>query len=98
HADAAAAERMLQETAEQTAVLATDGVFSMDGDIAPLARLAKAAIASKAWLVVDDAHGIGLLGKTGRGSTEELSADEVPVLVGTLGKALGSFGAFVAGS
>src|SRR5580698_2572088 len=81
-------------------VLATDGVFSMDGDVAPLQQLAKAAKARKAWLVVDDAHGIGVLGDTGRGSVEHcgVSTDDVPVLVGTLGKALGSFGAFVAGS
>ncbi len=98
HADADAAEHALLQSSEQTVVIATDGVFSMDGDIAPLPRLARAAAAHGAWLVVDDAHGIGVLGKQGRGSTEELSADDVPVLIGTLGKALGSFGAFVAGS
>lgn len=98
HADAGAAQRMLDESSEESVVVATDGVFSMDGDIAPLRPLANAAAAHKAWLVVDDAHGIGVLGKTGRGSTEELSANDVPVLVGTLGKAFGSFGAFVAGS
>ena len=96
HADADAAERMLSP--EQSVLLATDGVFSMDGDVAPLARLAKAARTHDAWFVVDDAHGIGVLGKSGRGSTEELSPEDVPVLVGTLGKAFGSFGAFVAGS
>ncbi|HVW68981.1 MAG TPA: 8-amino-7-oxononanoate synthase [Steroidobacteraceae bacterium] len=95
HADAAAAERLLDEDA---AVVATDGVFSMDGDVAPLEDLARVSKARAAWLVVDDAHGLGVLGKTGRGSTEHLSANEVPVLVGTLGKAFGSFGAFVAGS
>jgi 8-amino-7-oxononanoate synthase len=98
HADAAAAERMLNESPDESVLLATDGVFSMDGDIAPLAALAKAARAHGAWFVVDDAHGIGVLGKSGRGSTEELSPEDVPVLVGTLGKAFGSFGAFVAGS
>jgi 8-amino-7-oxononanoate synthase len=98
HADAAEAERILEESADEAAIVATDGVFSMDGDVAPLSRLAKASAAHRAWFVVDDAHGFGVLGKNGRGSTEELSADEVPVLVGTLGKALGSFGAFVAGS
>lgn len=96
HADADAAEHVL--STDETAVVATDGVFSMDGDIAPLSRLAYSAGAHKAWLVVDDAHGVGVLGKHGRGSTEELSADDVPVLVGTLGKAFGCFGAFVAGS
>jgi 8-amino-7-oxononanoate synthase len=100
HGDAAAAERMLNESPEEVTVLATDGVFSMDGDVAPLHKLAEAAKARNAWLVVDDAHGIGVLGNRGRGSAEHcgVSVDDVPVLVGTLGKALGSFGAFVAGS
>jgi 8-amino-7-oxononanoate synthase len=98
HADAADAERLLDEGSDQAAIVATDGVFSMDGDVAPLGALAKASAAHQAWLVVDDAHGFGVLGQHGRGVTEELSAEEVPVLVGTLGKALGSFGAFVAGS
>ena len=100
HGDPAAAERAIAENADDVAVLATDSVFSMDGDIAPLPELARVANASKAWLVVDDAHGIGVLGANGRGAVEHfgMSADDVPVLVGTLGKALGSFGAFVAGS
>jgi 8-amino-7-oxononanoate synthase len=100
HGDAGAAERTLDENPDEVTVVATDGVFSMDGDVAPLRQLAKAAQARKAWLVVDDAHGIGVLGATGRGSLEHcgVSGDEVPVLVGTLGKAFGSFGAFVAGS
>ena len=100
HGDAGAAEHALAESADEVAVVATDGVFSMDGDIAPLRQLATAAAASKAWLVVDDAHGIGVLGANGRGSVEHcgMNSDDVPVLVGTLGKALGSFGAFVAGS
>ena len=90
HGDATAAERMLNESPEEATVLATDGVFSMDGDVAPLQQLAKAAKARNAWLVVDDAHGIGVLGNTGRGSVEHcgVSTDDVPVLVGTLGKAL----------
>jgi len=81
-------------------VLATDGVFSMDGDIARLPSLARACQRKKAWLIVDDAHGIGVLGPRGRGTLEhyELDSEEVPVLVGTLGKAIGTFGAFVAGS
>jgi 8-amino-7-oxononanoate synthase len=72
----------------------------MDGDIAPLGPLSEAARAHDAWLVVDDAHGIGVLGANGRGAVElaGLDGDQVPVLVGTLGKAFGSFGAFVAGS
>jgi 8-amino-7-oxononanoate synthase len=100
HADAARASALLAASLRPTSVLATDGVFSMDGDIAPLAELASAARAHDAWLVVDDAHGIGVLGATGRGALElaGLSAQDAPVLIGTLGKAFGSFGAFVAGS
>ena len=100
HSDAAAARRLLAESTAPTAVIATDGVFSMDGDIAPLAALSEAARAHEAWLVVDDAHGIGVLGANGRGTVEiaGLNCEAVPVLVGTLGKAFGSFGAFVAGA
>ncbi|MDB6044126.1 MAG: bioF [Gammaproteobacteria bacterium] len=100
HGDAEAAERALDESSEEAVVVATDGVFSMDGDVAPLPQLARAAKAHRAWLVVDDAHGLGVLGATGRGSLEQfgLSSDDAPVLIGTLGKAFGSFGAFVAGS
>ncbi|MFZ0500434.1 MAG: 8-amino-7-oxononanoate synthase [Steroidobacteraceae bacterium] len=100
HCDAAAARRLLAESTPQTAVVATDGVFSMDGDIAPLTALSEAARAHEAWLVVDDAHGIGVLGANGRGALElaGLDCEAVPVLVGTLGKAFGSFGAFVAGA
>jgi 8-amino-7-oxononanoate synthase len=100
HADAAAAESALAAHAETAAVLATDGVFSMDGDVGPLDSLARSSRVHGAWLVVDDAHGLGVLGASGRGAVEHfgLDADAVPVLVGTLGKAFGSFGAFVAGS
>ena len=95
HADAAAAGRLIDE---RTAVVASDGVFSMDGDIAPVQQLADLCQKSRAWLVIDDAHGLGVLGESGRGCSERLGAEAVPVLVGTLGKAFGSFGAFVAGS
>jgi 8-amino-7-oxononanoate synthase len=100
HGDAADAERVLKEHQGTATVLATDGVFSMDGDFARLPTLARIARAYKAWLIVDDAHGLGVLGATGRGVLEhfELGTSDVPVLVGTLGKAFGSFGAFVAGS
>ncbi len=82
-----------------SALLITDAVFSMDGDIAPLAALATHALAHQAWLIVDDAHGFGVLGKNGGGCCEllGLNSREVPVLIGTLGKAFGTFGAFVAG-
>jgi 8-amino-7-oxononanoate synthase len=100
HADAADAERTLTANRAAAALVATDGVFSMDGDCAPLAELASSCRAHRAWLVVDDAHGLGVLGATGRGLLEECGLDEeaVPVLVGTLGKAFGTFGAFAAGA
>src|SRR5205807_668567 len=99
HADAGAAARLLARDPGRTALLGTDGVFSMDGDLAPLPELSRAARDAGAWLVVDDAHGLGVVGASGRGALEHfgLDAGEVPVLVGTLGKAFGSFGAFVAG-
>jgi len=100
HADADSAARLLAADPRPTALIATDGVFSMDGDLAPLPALARIARTQHAWLVVDDAHGLGVVGATGRGVLEHfgLGCDEVPVLVGTLGKAFGSFGAFVAGA
>ncbi len=78
----------------------TDGVFSMDGDVAPLVELAAVARSHGAFLVVDDAHGIGVRGPGGCGTAGAagLDIDAVPILMGTLGKALGTFGAFVAGS
>jgi 8-amino-7-oxononanoate synthase len=84
----------------QARIIATDGVFSMDGDLGPLPELARMAHASGAWLMVDDAHGFGVLGEDGRGCVDHFGLDAagVPILVGTLGKAFGTFGAFVAGS
>ena len=80
-------------------VLVVDGVYSMDGDVAPLAGVVALAREHGAILVLDDAHGTGTLGKRGRGSAEVFGVEDgVDVLVGTLGKALGSSGAFVAGS
>lgn len=88
------------EKAQGDTLVVTDGVFSMDGDVADLPALAKAAKARGAWLMVDDAHGFGTLGRQGGGVVEHfgLGLDDVPVLVGTLGKAFGTGGAFVAGS
>lgn len=100
HGDAASAESAMAANSEAVSVVATDGVFSMDGDLAPLDALARAGRRHDAWLVVDDAHGLGVMGANGRGAVEHfgLSSEDVPLLVGTLGKAFGSFGAFVAGS
>ncbi len=100
HGDAGDAARLLHDAAGKVSLIATDGVFSMDGDIAPLRELAALAEQHDAWLLVDDAHGFGVLGAQGEGSVKlaGLDATEVPLLVGTLGKAFGSFGAFVAGS
>jgi 8-amino-7-oxononanoate synthase len=99
HNDVAALKAKMKSV-EAPSLVVVDGVFSMDGDCAPLAELAKVCKERDAWLMVDDAHGFGVLGKQGIGSTEEaqLSAEEVPILMATLGKALGTAGAFVAGS
>ena len=99
HNDVAALERKLSG-ASGLRLVVVDGVFSMDGDTAPLARLAATCARHEAWLMVDDAHGFGVLGERGAGSTEAAGLDEaaVPVLMATLGKALGTAGAFVAGS
>jgi 8-amino-7-oxononanoate synthase len=100
HADVGALRSRLSRAGTGRTLVVTDGVFSMDGDVAPLRELADACRASNAWLFVDDAHGLGVLGQSGRGSLEAaaLGFAEVPILMGTLGKALGTFGAFVAGS
>lgn len=86
--------------AQGNKLIVTDGVFSMDGDFAPMKALAATAKARDAWLMVDDAHGLGVLGKQGGGilDVDGLNQRDVPVLMGTLGKGLGTFGAFVAGS
>ncbi|MFW2372379.1 MAG: 8-amino-7-oxononanoate synthase [Gammaproteobacteria bacterium] len=78
----------------------TDGVFSMDGDLAPIPQLAEVCQQQDAWLMVDDAHGLGVLGTQGRGCLEywQCNIDQVPIFMGTLGKGLGTAGAFVAGS
>ena len=88
------------EKAGGNKLIVTDGVFSMDGDFAPLPTLSAAAKAHNAWLMVDDAHGLGVIGEHGGGLLDYygLKQGDVPVLMGTLGKGLGTFGAFVAGS
>jgi 8-amino-7-oxononanoate synthase len=99
HADPEGAIRQLRGVPEGVAMLATDGVFSMDGDVAPLRDLALVARMQKALLYVDDAHGVGVLGPDGRGSVAEarLDIDQVPLQLATLGKALGGYGAAVVG-
>ena len=100
HADLSAAQTLLANSSAQRKLLVSDGVFSMDGDLADLPALADIADQNNAWLMVDDAHGFGVLGKTGRGIAERygMDIDSLPILVGTLGKSFGTFGAFVAGS
>ena len=97
HADAEHAAQLL--TQQSACMILTDGVFSMDGDTAPIAALASLAQQHGALLLCDDAHGIGVLGTHGAGLLEEhaLSQEDVPLLVGTLGKAFGAQGGFVAG-
>ncbi|MBA6112046.1 8-amino-7-oxononanoate synthase [Pseudomonas asiatica] len=99
HNDPASLASRLDKAVGNTLVV-TDGVFSMDGDLADLPALADVARARGAWLMVDDAHGLGTLGTQGGGIVEHfgLGVEDVPVLIGTLGKACGSAGAFVAGS
>jgi 8-amino-7-oxononanoate synthase len=99
HGNAGALEEALAARAPGPVLVLTDGVFSMDGDLAPLPALAGACRRHGAMLAVDDAHGIGVLGAAGGGTLEHfgLTPRDVPALVGTLGKAFGSFGAFIAG-
>ena len=99
HGDAEGALRQLRHAPEGAAMLATDGVFSMDGDVAPLRALTLVARMQQALLYVDDAHGVGVRGPDGRGSVAEagLGPAEVPLQLATLGKALGGYGAVVVG-
>ena len=100
HADAAGAARQLAAHPDGAALLVSDGVFSMDGDIAPLPALAEAARAHEATLYIDDAHGAGVLGDGGRGSLAAagLTIADAPLRLITFGKALGSVGAAVVGA
>ena len=99
HGDADAAARQLAAHPDGAALLASDGVFSMDGDVAPLRALAEVAREQQATLYIDDAHGVGVLGEAGRGSIDAvgLAANAVPLRLVTFGKALGSVGAAVVG-
>ncbi len=99
HRDTGALERLLKASTARRKLIITDGVFSMDGTVAPLGDIAELAEKYGAFIYIDDAHGTGVLGAKGRGVVEEAGVDASRTLqMGTLGKALGSFGAFVAGS
>ena len=100
HCDMAALERLLAASAAPARIIVSDAVFSMDGDLTPLPALFALAERHDAWLVIDDAHGFGVLGPQGRGSLAHFNLPYHPrlLLMGTLGKAAGVGGAFVAGS
>ncbi|MFO1422003.1 MAG: aminotransferase class I/II-fold pyridoxal phosphate-dependent enzyme, partial [Candidatus Competibacteraceae bacterium] len=99
HGDWEALARRLERSRARRKLILTDAVFSMDGDLAPLPELFELAERFDAWLVVDDAHGFGVLGPGGRGSLAHFGLPPSPrlILMGTLGKAAGVSGAFVAG-
>jgi len=100
HNDLTNLEKRLQRNEARRKLIVTDAVFSMDGDSADLTKLSTLAKQQDAWLMVDDAHGFGVLGEQGAGLCEQqnLGQDDVQVLMGTLGKGFGTAGAFVAGS
>ena len=100
HLDTSNLEDRLTGSGTFDKFIISDGVFSMDGDLAPLDKLVSVAKNNNATLMIDDAHGIGVLGEKGKGIIEHFDIDnkQVPILVGTLGKAFGTAGAFVAGS
>ena len=99
HKDMNALEALLKREKGRRRMIVVDGVFSMDGDIAPLPDMVELAEDYGALLMVDEAHGTGVLGERGAGTVEHFGlTDRVPIQMGTLGKALGGFGAYVAGS
>lgn len=99
HRDTGALAQSLAQSQAPVKLVATDAVFSMDGDVAPVPELLDLCERHDAWLVLDDAHGIGVLGATGRGTLEHfgLSSPRI-VYMATLGKSLGGYGAFVGGA
>ena len=100
HGDVGHAEHILLKETPQSFLIVTDGVFSMEGIVAPLKRLMDLKKKYNGLLIIDDAHGIGVLGETGRGCIEQsnLKTSDVDLLVGTFGKSFGSSGAFVCGN
>ena len=98
HGNVAALEERLAASSAEVRIVATDAVFSMDGDIAPVPELLALCERYDAWLVLDDAHGIGVLGASGRGTLEHFGVRAPRIVyMATLGKAFGGYGAFVAG-
>jgi len=100
HNDMEQLKRLLEKYKQNDLIVMTDGVFSMGGDTAPLTEIVDLCNTYHALLVVDDAHGIGVLGDTGAGLLEELKLDQkhVPILIGTFGKSFGASGAFISAS
>ena len=101
HNDISSLKQKLEKTdKDANKLVLTDGVFSMDGDIANLPKISSLCKKNNSWLMVDDAHGFGTLGETGRGSLQyfSLAQKDVPIYMATLGKAIGTAGAFIAGS
>ena len=98
HLDMDELSSALQRSRAATRIVATDTVFSMDGDIAPVGKLVELCERHDAWLVLDDAHGVGVIGASGHGALEHFDARSPRIVyMATLGKALGGYGAFVAG-
>ncbi len=93
-------DKAVRNDADAERLVLTDAVFSMDGDIADMPKLASLCRQTDSWLMIDDAHGFGTLGSNGRGSLQhfDLGIDDVPIYMATLGKAMGTAGAFIAGS
>ena len=100
HNDISSLEKKLARSSAVRKLIVVDGVFSMDGDLASLPELCHVAKKYNAWVMVDDAHGFGVMGKEGRGCVSHfnLTTDDVPIHMCTLGKGIGTFGAVVAGS
>ncbi|KAF0145021.1 MAG: glyA1 [Nitrospirae bacterium] len=99
HNDMTDLKRVLEENKDRGKLIIVDGVFSMEGDIANLPEIVELAKKYRARVMVDDAHGIGVLGRTGRGTAEHFGLEkEVDILMGTYSKSLASIGGFIAGS